>query len=208
MTRFDILNTIIERRFPVNCRYLELGYALGICFREIRAPYKASVDPGSRHGTGAHNGATFQMTTDEYFDKHDDQFDVVFIDALHVARQVWKDLANVRRIISPNGFVVLHDCNPPNVIRAHDDAAYYEAHPAEWNGDVFRAWYRMRCEWPVANACVDTDEGCGVISVGKTGTPIPHTNEFYAYSAMAADRQASLGLITPAQFLDQFDQLF
>jgi hypothetical protein len=208
MTRFDIINTIIARRFPANCRYLELGYALGLCFREIRAPYKASVDPGSRHGTGRVNGATFQVTTDEFFATHTEQWDVVFIDALHVARQVWKDLANVRKVISPNGFIVLHDCSPPNVIRAHDDPAYYEAYPSEWNGDVFRAWYRMRCEWPYANACVDTDEGCGIISMGKAGTPISHTNEFYSYSHMAADRCLSLGLISPATFLEKFDELF
>ena len=208
MTRFDIINTIIRRRFPEGCRYLELGYALGICFRQIEAPHKASVDPGSRLGTGAHNGATHQMTTDEYFASHSEPYDVVFIDALHVAGQVWKDLHNTRKILSPNGFIIMHDCSPPNVIRAHDDPAWYEAHPAEWNGDCWKAWYRMRCEWGVANACVDTDEGCGVISVGRDGPQLIHSNEFYSYSKMAADRKEQLGLISPGEFESRFDELF
>ena len=208
MQRFDIINHIIKKRFPDGCCYLELGLALGHCFSQVLASYKESVDPGSRLGTGPVNNATHKMTTDEYFAAHQDPYDIVFIDALHVASQVWRDLANVRKILSPNGFIVVHDCSPPDVIRAHDDPAYYEAHPSQWNGDVFKAWYRMRCEWPYANACVDTDEGVGVISMAKTATPIAHYNEFYGYSVMAADRKKALGLITPAEFLDRFDELF
>ena len=62
------------------------------------------------------------MTSDEYFSKFKDKFDIIFIDGLHHYEQVKKDIFNSLEILNSNGIILMHDClkkfgcagNPPH----------------------------------------------------------------------------------------------
>ena len=96
-------------------------------------------------------GGTLRMTSDEFFLHNQKQnhnhnqmtFDVIFIDGLHEAHQLYLDVENALHILNPDGTIVLHDCHPahPNYAsfpRDEEDANFY------WNGDAYRAAIALR----------------------------------------------------------------
>lgn len=54
------------------------------------------------------------MPSDELAKKWDKKIDVLFIDGCHEYLQVKKDYFNFSKFVSPNGFIFLHDTNPPS----------------------------------------------------------------------------------------------
>ena len=160
-TRTDLLNHLAEK-YKLE-RYLEIGVQVPeLNFDKIKCPYKIGVDPDQK----AH--ATFHMTSDEFFETGFDnsfvnndwetQFDLIFIDGLHTAEQVKKDFENALKILSPNGFIVLHDCNPEKEEHTIVPRPTERGH---WNGDV----YKFACElgyYFEKFRVVDIDNGCGV----------------------------------------------
>ena len=54
----------------------------------------------------------------------DVKFDLIFIDGLHLANQVQKDIENSLKFIKDEGFIVLHDCNPPSEYHQREDYSY------------------------------------------------------------------------------------
>ncbi|WP_100612251.1 class I SAM-dependent methyltransferase [Confluentibacter lentus] len=62
------------------------------------------------------------MTSDEFFQKlsandilsNSIKFNVIFIDGLHLAQQADRDIKNAIKYIKNDGFIVVHDCNPPS----------------------------------------------------------------------------------------------
>lgn len=205
MRRYEIINTIIERRFPNACRYLEVGVAdPSQCFNKIKAAYKVSVDPNIEVKDA---NVTFKGTSDEFFSQNKEQFDVCFLDGLHLAHQVWKDIQNSMECLSENGMIVLHDTNPPNWMRAHSDHEDYLANPREWNGSVWKALYQARTYFHCAIITVDSDEGCSIISKNKSALPIEDVNPFFDYGIMKNDRQYHLGLVSVDDFKNKFEEL-
>lgn len=86
-------------------------------------------------------------------------FDIVFIDGLHHADQVERDIINSMACLNPGGIIVLHDCNPPT----EKDQMVPRRHKV-WYGDVWRAFVGFRLKYPdVMSYCVEDDCGCGVI---------------------------------------------
>ena len=78
-------------------------------------------------------GGTLRMTSDEFFHQNRMTFDVIFIDGLHEAHQLYLDVENAMQILNQGGTIVLHDCHPahPNYAsfpRDEEDADFY------WNG--------------------------------------------------------------------------
>lgn len=85
-------------------------------------------------------------------------FDLIFIDGLHTAEQVKKDFENALKILSPNGFIVLHDCNP---LKEEHTIVPRPTPTGHWNGDVYKfafAFYESPHVYTV-----DIDNGCMVI---------------------------------------------
>lgn len=85
-------------------------------------------------------------------------FDLIFIDGLHTAEQVKKDFENALKVLSPNGFIVLHDCNP---LKEEHTIVPRPTERGHWNGDV----YKFACELGLYSRkfnVVDIDNGCGV----------------------------------------------
>jgi hypothetical protein len=92
--RFDLINYLIEKYKVIN--YLEIGVFKGENIREIKAPHKDGVDPGIEGYVPPE--VNYPMTSDNFFELikgHDEiKYDLIFIDGLHHADQVAKDIQN------------------------------------------------------------------------------------------------------------------
>lgn len=151
MERYDIINKLINK---YNYKtYLEIGTQHGISFTKIDIPHKVCVDP-VRH----FDQLTYEMTSDEFFARNTDTFDIIFVDGLHTEEQCTVDIDNSLKILSEGGTIVVHDCLP------HCE----EYVQICWNGTVYRSIIDLRYNNPdLSIVIVDTDHGCGIIRVGK-----------------------------------------
>jgi len=198
-TRTDLCNHLIA----VNGyrRYLEIGVRdPRDNFAKVRVAEKHGVDPNPRRPV------TFQMTSDAFFAQQAaavgdrTPYDMVFVDGLHVADQVERDVLGSLELLAPGGMLVLHDCNPVTEKAAADEYIY----GTHWNGTVWKAWVKLRATRPDLFMCVvDMDEGCGVIRRGAQQLLSPPTLDYAAmdYAYLDANRREALNLIALDDFL-------
>lgn len=211
-SRTDIINYIISHKSPQQLVYLEIGVRNpDDNFNKINAGQKFSVDPGVEFES---NPVDFKMTSDEFFDKlqsgeilqKEIKFDVVFIDGLHLAEQVDRDIENSLRYLREDGFIVLHDCNPPTEWHAREDFNC-KLTPAgvNWNGTVWKAFAKRRGSTDVSMCCVDTDWGVGIIAKNiNFGPPLKNINQFFEYSWFESNKNEILNLISFDKFTSYF----
>lgn len=165
MKRWDLLNWLIENRCGGSeaCRYLEIGCRHDQCFKRVACRHKTGIDP--------ERGGTIRATSDEFFtmlDQDPATFDLVLVDGLHHASQVYRDVENSLRHLSARGVIVLHDCLPQTK-RAQDilrrDGSLITSPPDgnPWNGDVWKAMAAIRARADLDSATLDADHGLGVI---------------------------------------------
>ena len=187
-------------------KYLEIGVRNPEKnFNRINCENKFSVDPGIEF---KENPVDYKLTSDEFFQKMRDgttsldvniKFDVIFIDGLHLARQVEKDILNSLDFISDSGFIVLHDCNPPTQFHARESYDFLNS-PARnfWNGTTWKAFYKFRHHQFLYSICFDTDWGVGVISKKKyakfNNLNLPIENPNYEYSFHSMKRKSFMNL--------------
>lgn len=154
-TRMDVLNFLIEK-FGYK-KYLEVGVQSGTCFVAINAEYKVGVDPDPT------SQATIHLPSDEFFQKNTEKFDLIFIDGLHVADQVYRDIVNALECLNEGGTILCHDMLPSTEER--------QAVPRIqqiWNGDCWKAFVQLRASrFDLAMATIESDEGLGLIMVGE-----------------------------------------
>jgi hypothetical protein len=207
MKRYDLINKLIKENNFKN--YLEIGVCdPRTCFDIIECENKDSVDPGIEF---EENPVDYKMTSDEFFDWLDNnnpnrKYDVIFIDGLHLSWQVKNDIENSLRYLSDNGYIILHDCNPPDIFHSRENYAttdHGSCMPGEfifnWNGTVWKALYDVRTNRKDLHCCtIDTDWGLGVIrkNLNNNTELIPHHNYFYEYNKMQLNRNKDLGLIS------------
>jgi SAM-dependent methyltransferase len=122
--RTRILNAII-RRFGYSS-YLEIGIGDGANFDAIRCAQKQSVDPGS---VEALRPASQSMTSVQFFALNTETFDLIFIDGLHHADVVERDIRNSLARLNPGGMIVCHDINPSSEVMQR-----VPREQAEWTG--------------------------------------------------------------------------
>lgn len=205
--RYDIINFLNEK-LNRKTIYLEIGVrVLAHNFDKINAAKKYSVDPGVER---EHNPVDFPVTSDLFFsqlDKNeilskDIKFDIIFIDGLHLANQVEKDIDNALRYLSEDGFIVMHDCNPPTEFHARESFTY-DLSPAksQWNGTTWKAFFKTRKRLDVSSCCIDTDWGVGVLSKKiNFGKPSHIDNDFFEYLILDENRKESLNLMSFEEF--------
>jgi hypothetical protein len=157
--RYDIINYLIEKYKLIN--YLEIGVFQGENIRLIKASHKDGVDPGAEGYVVPE--VNYPMTSDDFFELikgHDEiKYDIIFIDGLHHADQVTKDIKNSLNHLVPNGFIVMHDCNPVSY-----EAQLIPRETIAWNGDTWKSFVEFKLNNPDFECCViDTDFGVGVI---------------------------------------------
>lgn len=210
MTRIDIINTLI-RKYGYQT-YLEIGVRVHAdCFDHIIAPMKTSVDPGYENATEKYD---YKMESDEFFAllnaggrmefPSDMKWDCIFIDGLHLAEQVERDVINSLEHLAVGGTIVMHDCSPPSEMVARETYRPDWPHTGDWTGTVWKAFYKFRHTRPdLAMWCVDDDYGVGIIQRGSNGMA-PGDNPYYSFDIMNRNRKEHLNLITPAEFLELF----
>jgi len=154
------------------CRYLEIGSLYQETFKSIQAAIKHDVEPFPRSGIPA-----FKMTSDNFFsgEKHIitgtslifRQYDIIFIDGLHLAEQVVSDVYNAVEMLSETGYIILHDCYPQK-----------ETHQTRrqtdnlWMGDVWKAQAWLVNQFPNKICTIeDSNCGCGIIKGRLQFTP-------------------------------------
>jgi hypothetical protein len=207
-TRTEVINYLLNISKKGNTNYLEIGVRNpNHNFNHIKAKNKYSVDPGVEF---KENPVDFKITSDDFFKQLRDgkilsgdiRFDVIFIDGLHLAEQVNRDVVNALDFISDDGFIVLHDCNPPTEWHAREEC-WYQMSPAGvyWNGTVWKAFYRLLFNQNVSCCCIDSDWGIGIVSKRKLFQPLTmDINPFLEFSTFNNRRKESLNLVTFNEF--------
>lgn len=188
--RYDIINYLIEKNGFVN--YLEIGVFHGENIRLVKAAHKDGVDPGSEGYIIPE--VTYPITSDAFFelikDHSDIKYDVIFIDGLHHSEQVDKDIENSLKHLVPNGYIVLHDCNPISF-----EAQKIPRETIVWNGDVWKSIAKLRLNrTDIKINVVDTDFGVGIVSFGKS--ELYKTNEEINWDYFQKNKKEILNLIT------------
>jgi hypothetical protein len=192
--RYDIINHLVEKYKLIN--YLEIGVFKGENIKKIQAAHKDGVDPGAEGFTTPE--VNYPMTSDEFFkllEGHDEiKYDIIFIDGLHHADQVEKDIKNALNHVVKGGFIVLHDCNPISY-----EAQLIPRQTVAWNGDTWKAFVNFKLNNPSYKCCVvDTDFGVGIIH--NNGNEYKIENRIDDWDYFNSNRKELLNLISTDEF--------
>ena len=185
LSRIEIVQRLIDRYGYQS--YLEIGVDKGRMFKSIRCPLKHGVDPRGKI-------ATHSTTSDEFFSTLDRNYDLVFIDGLHEAEQVKRDIHNALEHLAPGGVIVMHDCSPCN---EREQQVPQPPKQAAWTGDVWRAFVHYRRRPDLEMYVVNTNNGVGII---RRGQQEPLMIDDPAYADFVRNREAWLNLKTIEEF--------
>jgi len=191
MNRISIINQLIKDNEYKS--YLEIGVARKhICFDKIDCKTKISVDPAKI------DHYDFNMTSDEFFQINTNTFDIIFIDGLHTAEQVEKDINNSLLILNNNGTIVVHDTNPSSEFSQMESQANALLTPTKviWHGTVWKAIFKLRkTRNDIIIETYDCDEGVTTIKRGYSDLLLAE-NPYYSYYIFDKDRSEILNLKT------------
>ncbi|MDG2209059.1 MAG: class I SAM-dependent methyltransferase [Flavobacteriales bacterium] len=198
-SRTDVIN--LCARLINSKNYLEIGVRNPEHnFNKIQVKRKTSVDPGLELQD---NPVTHALTSDEFFkrwkNKAMEPFDLIFIDGLHLAEQVSRDIQNAITMSTAGGIIILHDCNPPNQYFAREN--YLAINPAKgsWNGTTFKAAWEYAFTGKHEMRIVDCDMGVGVIQKSKSKSPEKNPNPYFEWNKFEIIRRESGLLIHPTE---------
>lgn len=188
--RHDLINYLINLYGYKS--YLEIGIQTGANFILVDCEKKIGVDPSPLYEYGylTQDMSIHKMTSDNYFDQNLDNFDLIFIDGLHVKEQVLKDIENSFKFLNPKGTIVLHDCLP----YSEDSQSPIEYKVPIWNGNVWEAFAHLRQYKNLFMMTINTDWGLGVI---KKGNQIPYQlPEKVNYDFFVENKEQLMNIIT------------
>ena len=146
--RIALVNLLISKKR--NPAYLEIGCHSNNLFDSIPCLQKTGVDPAS--------GGTVRETSDAFFEKNSQLFDVVFIDGLHTYEQVHRDVVNSIRFLKPGGFIALHDMLPGSWMEHHVPRIC-----EEWTGDTWKVAFELAHSKSIDFIIAKIDHGVGVL---------------------------------------------
>ena len=132
MKRTEIINKLIKDngyKF-----YLEIGLGTLENFKGIKCDLKVGIDPAI---PGSKN--TARIDSDSFFAHNVDTYDLIFIDALHHAEQVERDILNAWNSLNKGGPILIHDIKPLDEI-----CQIVPRQSVSWTGDVWRAWHGLK----------------------------------------------------------------
>ncbi len=200
MNRLDIINHFVEKYNYID--YCEIGIFTGFTLNGCKAKNKIGIDPECQHYQGTEE--TLCQTSDIFFRNlpEDKKFQIIFIDGLHEAAQVYRDIHNSLKHLSGNGTIILHDMNPP--LFQHTTTGI----DGNWTGDTYKAILRFQGERFPGNykySTVDTDWGVGILHKTKGLNENKNDRNSY-YKAMedwdffTQNRNSLLNVISVEQF--------
>jgi len=150
--RWDMIEYLIKKNNYK--KYLEIGCDQNQLFSRINIQNKVGVDPAS--------GGNVRETSDNFFEKNKDMFDIIFIDGLHIYEQVKKDILNSIKYLNDEGVILIHDCLPDSM--AKQAVPRYKL---QWNGDVWKAIVDLRQNTDLEIFTCEIDQGIGIIKKNK-----------------------------------------
>jgi hypothetical protein len=160
--RFDLIKLVVEKYHYSS--YLEIGCFMDELFNKV----KTLLKDGNVIGVDPTSGGTHRMESDAFFKQNDKYFDVIFIDGLHEADQVFRDIQHSLKWLAPGGTILMHDVNPRSAA-----AQTKENNAGRWNGDTWKAAVAMRLDMSVEIVVWDSDEGVAVLRRRENKHPLP-----------------------------------
>lgn len=160
MLRSDVIQRLLDL-YPAP-DYLEIGVCEGATFHAVRAPRRIAVDPvfqfdiAAAAADPANAGAVYHpITSDAWFTGpgRAAQFDLIFLDGLHLFEQTLRDLLHAIPRLRPGGAIVIDDVLPVSYgasLRDVEDSAKFRrmapgaTAPKAWMGDVFKLVFWIR----------------------------------------------------------------
>ena len=187
--RTDIINHCAEARGAAS--YLEIGVRNPADnYDHVRIKSKTSVDPGVEF---APNPVDFPMTSDRFFEHWKKEigtpYDVIFVDGLHRADQVARDIDHAMEMVSEAGVILLHDCNPLHPELARETFDRDGVAQGYWNGTTWKAAWAFFFTGTRELRVVDTDWGVGMIDMSKPQDPRELENPFFEFDAFEARKR-------------------
>lgn len=153
--RISLVQRAIANKDLKTCRYLEIGCSTNTLFNciPLKLTNKIGVDPIK--------GGTHRMTSDEFFSKNDQKFDVIFIDGLHTYEQCQRDTINSLNSLKDDGLILLHDMMPADNFAASSPRNKLAV--KSWNGDVWKVAVELSLSKNLDFILVPIDQGVGII---------------------------------------------
>jgi|688.fasta_scaffold19529_5 tetratricopeptide (TPR) repeat protein len=191
MNKSELINFIIKK---INAKkYLEIGVYEGDNFKNIVCENKVGVDPD------INSKATVYQTSDNFFKENKEKHDIILIDGLHHADQVYRDIINSLSCLNENGYIICHDMNPEK--EEHQTIPY---RGGIWNGDCWKAFVNLRqTRDDLEMYVIDTDYGCGIIKKGSQ--ELLPGNFDLTWDNFVKNRSEWLNLISVDRFLSKFN---
>lgn len=133
------------------------------------------------------------------------RWDIIFLDGLHHADQVERDIENSLKCLNPGGTIVCHDMLP-----MHEFGTIIPMRPDhnEWWGDVYKTWIKLRqTRSDLEMNVVDCDHGCGIIRKGSQqlltlATIVPGTE--ITYQDFDRNRKEWMNVISVEEFRQRY----
>ena len=147
----------LARGFSQPPRYLEIGLQDGYTFERVNAKLRVGVEPLPRFSLTQlpQNVSIYECTSDEYFERAREKFDLVFVDGLHEASQTYRDVINSLRLLNPGGVLLLDDVFPLDEPSSLPSLEASETAKREqgishffWYGDVYKVLGLIQDEHP------------------------------------------------------------
>ena len=195
-SRTAIINHLIHKHSLKN--YLEIGVRDGRNFDKINIKYKIGVDPMPTKNIVGLN----KITSDDFFKKNESFYDIIFIDGLHLEHQVDKDIMGSLKFLSKDGFIIMHDCNPPTEFHQRENYEVNGKFPP-WNGTVWKSFVKLRLTNPnLEVCCVNCDWGVGVIKKGTSS--IFNFSGNLDFNFLEKNRNELLNLVSVNSFINNY----
>lgn len=154
INRIALINSAIKKVLNQkgDCNYLEIGCDNNIVFNSIILPEKNKI------GVDPKQGGNHRMTSDEFFNQNNINFDVIFIDGLHHYDQCQNDVINSLKFLNINGYIFIHDLLPLNW-----KMELVPRIQGNWSGDVWKVGYELSQIKDLDFKIANIDSGVGYL---------------------------------------------
>jgi predicted O-methyltransferase YrrM len=134
MRYLGMLRQIHERLRPEV--YLEIGVQHGVSLAcALPGTRLIGIDPDPKpieHDV-ERSLDFYEMTSDEFFAKHEPAYDLALIDGMHLFEFALRDFMNLERLARNGSTILVHDCIPINAVATSRDRT-----TRQWTGDVWK----------------------------------------------------------------------
>ena len=203
-TYYDLLAKIHKHLRPK--LYVEIGVHEGHSLAFVQPGTRTiGVDPEPKVAEPPNDCTIVASTSDDFFADPralaGERIDLAFADGLHLWEQTLRDVANLERHSSPDGTILIHDCNPIDEITSARKRT-----TVVWSGDVWKTVVALRRYRPdLSVSTVDVEPtGLAIVTGLDPGSTVLHdhydkivaTIDELTYADMEfGDRTELLGLI-------------